>query len=143
MLDGMAAILNPYLHFRDNAREAMEFYQTVFGGELTVMTFGEAGDPYPGEGTKVQHAQLETPSGFMLMGSDIPERMDHERGENVFSVSLSGTNSDDAELRGYWKKLSLGADVTEPLAVAAWGATFGILVDAFGVTWLVNISAED
>ena len=142
-MDVMAAILNPYLHFRDKAREAMEFYQTVFGGDLDVQTFGDAGDPYPGEGDKVQHAQLETPSGFMLMGSDTPERMDHERGENVYSVSLSGANSDDAELRGYWKKLSLGAKVVEPLAVAPWGATFGILVDAFGVTWLVNISAED
>jgi len=141
-VDVMAVILNPYLHFRDKAREAMEFYQTVFGGELDIMTFGDAGDPYPGEGTKVQHGQLETPAGFTLMGSDTPERMEHERGENVFSVSLSGTNSDDAELRGYWKKLSLGATISEPLAVAPWGATFGILVDAFGVTWLVNISAE-
>ncbi len=142
MLDAMAVILNPYLHFRGNAREAMEFYQTVFGGELDILTFGDAGDPYPGEGTKVQHAQLETPSGFTLMGSDVTSRHEYERGESVFSVSLSGANGDDAELRGYWKKLSLGATITEPLATAPWGATFGILVDAFGVTWLVNISAE-
>jgi PhnB protein len=139
----MAAILNPYLHFRDTARAAMEFYQTVFGGDLDIQTFGDAGDPYPGEGTKVQHAQLETPSGFMLMASDTPDRMDHERGENVFSVSLSGNKNDDAELRGYWKKLGLGGNVTMPLDVAAWGGTFGMVVDAFGVMWLVNISAED
>jgi len=139
----MAVILNPYLHFRDKAREAMQFYQTVFGGELDILTFGEQGDPYPGEGAKVMHAQLETPSGFTLMGSDTPERMEHERGENVFSVSISGAKGDDAELRGYWKKLSLGAHVTQELETAVWGGTFGMLVDAFGVTWLINISAED
>ncbi len=139
----MAVILNPYLHFRDNAREAMQFYQTVFGGELDILTFAEQGDPYPGEGTKVMHAQLETPSGFTLMGSDTPERLDHERGENVFSVSISGANGDDAELRGYWKKLTMGGTVTQELETAPWGATFGMVVDAFGVMWLVNISAED
>jgi PhnB protein len=139
----MTAILNPYLHFRDTARTAMEFYQTVFGGELTVQTFAEGGDPYPGEGDKVQHAQLETPSNFMLMASDTPSSMGHERGENVYSVSLSGANSDEAELRGYWDKLIKGGTITQPLETAPWGATFGMVLDAYGVLWLVNISAED
>ena len=69
--------------------------------------------------------------------------MEHERGENVFSVSLSGAKGDDAELRGYWDKLTMGGNVTQALETAPWGATFGMVVDAFGVTWLVNISAED
>ena len=139
----MTAILNPYLHFRDTARQAMEFYHGVFGGELTVTTFGESGDPYPGEGEKVMHAQLETPSGFTLMASDTPNRMAHERGENVASVSISGAKGDDAELRGYWDKLTVGGTVTQALETAPWGATFGMVIDAHGVTWLVNISAED
>jgi PhnB protein len=139
----MTAILNPYLHFRDTARTAMEFYQSVFGGELTVQTFAEGGDVYPGEGDKVQHAQLETPSNFMLMASDTPSSMGHERGENVYSVSLSGANSDEAELRGYWDKLVKGGTITQPLETAPWGATFGMVLDAYGVLWLVNISAED
>jgi PhnB protein len=138
----MTTILNPYLHFRNTARSAMEFYHSVFGGELTVQTFGEMGDPYPGEGDKVMHAQLETPSGFTLMGSDTPNSMGHDRGENVLSISLSGQNADEAELRGYWDKLIAGGQVTQELQTAPWGATFGMVVDAFGVGWLVNISAD-
>jgi PhnB protein len=139
----MTAILNPYLNFRGNAREAMDFYTSVFGGEVTYMTFGESGDPYPGEGDKIMHAQLETPSDFMLMASDVPTTMGYTAGENNFSVSLSGAKGDDAELRGYWDKLAKGANVTQPLETAPWGATFGMLIDQFGIMWLVNISAED
>ena len=139
----MTAILNPYLHFRDTARKAMEFYQSVFGGELTVQTFAEGGDMYPGEGDKVMHAQLETPSNFMLMASDTPTSMGHDRGDNVFSVSISGAKGDEAELRGYWDKLIKGGTITQPLETAPWGATFGMVIDSFGVLWLVNISAED
>src|SRR3954470_10568688 len=101
----MTAILNPYLNFRGTAREAIEFYHSVFGGELSVMTFAENGDPYPGEGDKVMHGQIDTPSGFTLMASDVTSAHEYTRGKNNFSVSLSGVNTDDAELRGYWTKL--------------------------------------
>ena len=139
----MTAILNPYLHFRDTARAAMEFYKGVFGGELDIMTFAENGDPYPGEGEKIMHAQLETPSGFTLMGSDVPNSMDYTPGVNIASVSISSPKGGDAELRGYWDKLSKGANVTQTLETAPWGATFGMLTDKYGVDWLINISAED
>lgn len=134
----MATRLNPYLGFRDNAREAMEFYRTVFGGELTLNTFGDlrASDD-PAEHDKIMHGQLESPSGFTLMASDTPNSMEYTPGNN-YSVSLSG--DDDAELRGYWEKLSDGGTVLEPLVQAPWGDSFGMCVDRFGVTWLVNIS---
>jgi PhnB protein len=138
----MTAILNPYLNFRGNAREAIEFYHSVFGGDLDVMTFADNGDPYPGEGDKIMHAQIDTPSGFTLMASDVTSAHGYTAGVNAFSVSLSGANADDAELRGYWQKLSEGATITQALESAPWGATFGMLIDRFGVSWLVNISAE-
>jgi PhnB protein len=138
----MTAILNPYLNFRGNAREAIEFYHAALGGELSIMTFAENGDPYPGEGDKIMHAQIDSPSGFTLMASDVPTSMGYTAGENNFSVSLSGANSDDAELRGYWDKLSAGGVIPQPLEAAPWGATFGMFTDKFGVMWLVNISAE-
>lgn len=130
----MSAILNPYLHFSGNAREAMKFYESVFGGELSLMTFGEGGstsdDP---EG--IMHAQLTTPSGFTLMASDgSPDN----RGASGPSISLSGDA--EAELTGYWEKLSEGGNVFEPLSKAPWGDSFGMCADKFGVTWLVNIS---
>jgi PhnB protein len=140
----MASILNPYLNFRGQAREALEFYHSVFGGELTVGSFADFGmtDVSEVERDLVMHAQLDTPSGFTLMASDVPGYMEWDRGVNSFSVSLSGRSGDDAELRGYWQKLSDGATIDEPLATAPWGATFGMLTDRFGIHWVVNISAD-
>ena len=140
----MTSILNPYVNFRTEAREALEFYHSVFGGELSVGSFADFGamDVPEGERDLVMHGQLETPSGFTLMASDVPTHMEYEAGSNAFSISLSGQSGDDAELRGYWQKLSEGARIIEELATAPWGATFGMLRDRFGVNWLVNISAD-
>ena len=132
----MTSRLNPYLGFSDNAREAMEFYRDVFGGELTLSTFGEMGAAAPGEENKIMHAQLETPSGFTLMGSDTPTGMTRSEGSSI-SVSLSG---DDAELRDYFAKLSSGGSVTMPLEKQMWGDEFGMCVDPYGVAWMVNVS---
>ncbi len=136
----MSTRLNPYLSFRDTARTAMEFYRSVFGGELTTSTFGEfhASDD-PAEQDKIMHAQLETDGGLTLMASDTPNSMEYRPGTN-FSVSLSG--DDEAELRGYWDKLSADGTVTMPLEPAPWGDTFGMCTDKFGVQWLVNIAGK-
>ncbi len=133
----MTTQLNPYLAFQDEAKAAMEFYHSVFGGELHSNTFGEsgmAGDP--GDANKIMHAQLDAPNGMVLMASDTPSGMNRTVGDNI-SVSLSG--ADEAELRGYWGKLSDGATVTAPLEKAPWGDTFGMCTDRFGINWLVNI----
>jgi PhnB protein len=91
----MAQALNPYLNFRDTARHAMEFYKSIFGGELTMNTFGEFGQSssHPGSENLIMHSQLDTPSGFKLMGADTPPDMEHEGPGNI-TVSLSG--DDDA-----------------------------------------------
>lgn len=138
------SVMNPYLNFRGQAKEALEFYHSVFGGELTVSSFAEMGmDDVPeAERALVMHGQLETPAGFTLMASDVPSHMDYVAGTNQFSISLSGPSDDDAELRGYWQKLGEGATIVEPLATAPWGASFGMLTDRFGIAWLVNISAD-
>ena len=131
--------LNPYLSFRDNARAAMDFYHSVFGGELTRSTFGEFGvSEDPSENDKIMHSTLPTPGGLSLMASDTPNTMDLASGSN-YSISLSGDDED--ELHGYWDKLSDGGTVTQPLEKAPWGDSFGMCVDKFGVNWLVNISA--
>jgi PhnB protein len=129
--------LNPYLSFADNARQAMEFYRGVFGGELTVSTFGEAGAAQGADADKVMHAQLETPAGYTIMASDAPEGMPHSSGSQI-SVSLSG---DDEALRGYFAGLAEGGSITMPLEKQMWGDEFGMCVDPFGIAWMVNISA--
>lgn len=134
----MPTVLNPYLGFRGDAREAMEFYHRVFGGELALSTFAEfqaAEDP--AEADLVMHAQLTGRNGLVIMGSDTPQRMPYNPGDTV-SVSLSG--DDEAELRGYWDGLAEGATVLQPLVPATWGGSFGMLKDRFGTTWLVNIN---
>ncbi|MDQ2845795.1 MAG: VOC family protein [Actinomycetota bacterium] len=134
----MTTRLNPYLSFRDNAKQAMEFYQAALGGELTLSTFGELhGSDDPAEQDKIMHGMLTSPSGLVLMGADIPSSMKYTPGDN-YSVSLSG--EDEAELRGYWDKLTEGATIGEQLNKAPWGDTFGMFTDKFGVNWLVNIA---
>ena len=133
----MASRLNPYISFSDTARQAMEFYREVFGGELTLSTFGESGMAEGPDADKVMHAQLETPAGYTLMASDTPPGMDRSVGTNI-SISLSGDDGDD--LRGYFARLSDGGAVTVPLEKQMWGDEFGMCVDQFGIAWMVNIS---
>lgn len=134
----MQTQLNPYLSFRDNARQAMEFYRTVFGGKLTISTFKEFhASQDPSEDEKIMHSTLEADNGIVFMAADTPNAMEYRPGTNM-SMSLSGDN--EAELRGYYEKLSAGGTIGMPLEKAPWGDTFGMLTDRFGVSWLVNIT---
>ena len=133
----MASRLNPYLNFDGNAREAMEFYRDVFGGELRVNTFGEYGTEGPGS-DKIMHAQLETPSGYTIMAADTPPGTQRTSGDSI-TVSLSG--DDGAELRGYWDKLADGGQVTMPFEKQMWGDEFGMCTDRYGVPWMVDVVA--
>jgi len=134
----MATKLNAYLNFRDNTRQAMEFYKGVFGGKLDINTFSDYNaSPDPSEADKVMHSVLESETGITFMAADTPNSMEYKPGTN-FSMSLSGENEN--ELRGYFEKLSEGGTVTMPLEKAAWGDTFGMVQDRFGVSWLVNVT---
>ena len=134
----MASILNPYINFDGQAREALGFYQSVFGGELSVMTFADQGgmDLPEDEQQKVMHGQLQTPT-LTLMCSDAPSHMPRDEGSNI-QISLSG--DDEEELTRWFEGLSAGGTVTLPLAKAPWGDSFGMLTDRFGVGWMTNIS---
>lgn len=134
----MTVRLNPYLNFRNSAEEALKLYQSVFGGELTLSRFGENGMAEdPADANKIMHGQLEAPNGMTLMASDAPAGIPFSEGSSI-SVSLSG--DDEATLRGHWNGLVAGGQVTVPLEKAPWGDTFGMLVDKFGIAWLVNIT---
>ena len=134
----MGARLNPYISFDGTAREAMEYYKEVFGGDLVINTFGSFGQSDPAIADKIMHAQLETSNGFTLMASDTAPGMPVAKsdGGNI-TISLSGTDADD--LRGYWEKLSGSGTVTMPLEKQMWGDEFGQCVDRFGISWMVDI----
>ncbi len=136
----MAVVLNPYLGFSGQAREALEFYHAVFGGDLSIMTWGQGGladDPQHAD--LVQHGQVTAPD-LVLMASDSGSSEQEQSGSSV-SVSLSG--DDEARLRAYWDALAVDATIAEPLTQAPWGDIFGMLTDRFGTAWMVNISAPD
>lgn len=136
----MQTKLTPYLNFRENTREVMTFYQTVFGGKLTINTFKEFGvSQDPAEENKIMHSMLETENGMTLMAADVPNSMDIQPGTNI-SITLSGDNEE--ELTRYYNMLSAGGTVVEPLAKAPWGDSFGMFVDKFGINWMVNISGK-
>jgi len=131
----MASRLSPYLNFNGNARQALEFYASVFGGNLSLSTFAEFGAKDSPDADRIMHGMLETDAGYTIMGADVTSEMEYQPMAG-FSVSLSG---DDA-LRDYWAKLSASGTTTMPLQKQAWGDEFGMCIDKFGVSWLVNIS---
>jgi PhnB protein len=133
----MTSRLNPDPNFNGNARQALEFYASVFGGTLNLSTFADFGDKDSPIADKIMHGQLETEAGYTVMAADAPPGMESP-GFHGFGVSLSGDDGD--ALRGYFEKLSDGGSVTMPMQKQAWGDEFGMVTDQFGVPWLVNVS---
>jgi PhnB protein len=133
----MASLLNPYLNFNGDARQAFEFYAQVFGGKPTLSTFGQFGAEGP-DADRIMHAMLQTDAGYTLMGADVTGDMEYHRVAGV-SISISGDDGDT--LRGYFAKLAEGGTVTMPLEKQAWGDEFGMCVDGFGVPWMVNVNS--
>jgi len=118
---------------------AMQFYQSVFGGDLHMSTFKEFNASQdPSEADKIMHAELNLGKGFVLMAADTPKRLAYQAATG-FSLTLSGDN--EKELTDYFNKLSSGGTVSMPLAKSSWGDTFGMCTDKFGISWMVNITA--
>jgi PhnB protein len=136
----MQTKLIPYLNFKNNAREAMEFYKSVFGGKLQLRTFKEYhASTTPAEDNLIMHAELNAGDALTFFASDTPARMEYHPGNNI-NMSLTGDNED--ELKGWFQKLSKGGKITMPMEKAVWGDTFGMCLDKFGISWLVNINAK-
>ena len=136
----MQSKLNPYISFDGNARQAMEFYHSVFGGELTLSTFAELGgapEGMPEDG--IMHSELKAPNGITIMAADSATGMREFIVGTNMSLSLGGDN--EAELTDYFNKLADGGKIEQPLTKAQWGDTFGMCIDRFGTFWMVNISA--
>src|ERR1700760_3518200 len=133
----MTSRLNPYLNFNGTARQALDFYQGVFGGELNIMTFGDMGAAAGADAGKIMPGRRESDPGYTLMAPDLPSHMEFQAPAG-FSVSLSGDDGD--ALRGYFEQLAAGGVTTMPLQKQVWGDEFGMCTDKFGISWLVNIS---
>ena len=131
--------LNPYISFRDQAREALEFYQSVFGGELALDTFAQFDmGQDPSENDLIMHGQLETPAGFVLMAADTPSTMPYTPAAGV-AISVSG--DDEAALQAYWDALAADGTVGMPFETPPWGGRFGMVTDRFGIDWMLAVNA--
>ena len=132
--------LNPYISFRDQAREALEFYQSVFGGELALDTFAQFDmGQDPSENDLIMHGQLETPAGFVLMAADTPSTMPYTPAAGV-AISVSG--DDEATLQAYWDALAADGTVGMPFETPPWGGRFGMVTDRFGIDWMLALNAS-
>jgi PhnB protein len=129
-----------HLDFRGDARSALAFYQSVFGGEMAAVTYKEAGNVQDSsDADAVVWGQVTADSGFRVMAYDVPARLPWSQGENAFFVSLGGETAD--EVTAYWERLTDGATVLQPLGPAQWSALHGMLKDRFGVTWIVGLAS--
>ncbi|WP_327045816.1 VOC family protein [Microbispora sp. NBC_01189] len=130
-----------HLNFRGDARAALEFYQSVFGGHLVVVTYKDAGNVQdPAEADQVMWGQVVAGNGFHVMAYDVPSGLPWDRGENSFFLSLRGETTE--EITAYWEKLSDGATIARPLEPAQWAPLYGMLTDRFGVVWVVDVASE-
>lgn len=136
----MSVHVAPHLNFRGTARQALEFYHSVVGGDLTIITYRDAGNVSdPSAADEVMWGQVAAANGFRVMAYDVPAGMPWNHGENAFFVSLRGETTE--EIAAHWEKLSQGSTIVQPLAPAQWAPLYGMLKDPFGVTWVVDVTS--
>jgi len=139
------ATINSYLNFDGNTEEAFTFYKSVFGGEFIILQrFKDTPDGNKlshEDGEKVMHVSLAIGKGNILMATDFLESMGHTlvKGNN-FSLSLNAESKEEADI--LFAKLSDGAKIEMPLSDAFWGGYFGMLIDKFGIQWMVSFEKQ-
>ena len=137
----MTVSTTTHLNFRGDARTALEFYQSVFTGDLAIVTYGDAGNVQdPSEAEQVMWGQVAAANGFRVMAYDVPSSRPWSRGDDPFFVSVRGEDAD--EITELWQKLSKGSTVVVPLAPAQWAPVYGMLTDPFGVTWVLDVAVD-
>ncbi|HEV2502390.1 MAG TPA: VOC family protein [Mesorhizobium sp.] len=131
----------PHLNFRGSAQEALGFYRSVFGGEMTVVTYEAAGNVHAeAEADQVMWGQVVAGNGFAIMAYDVPGHLPWNAGDAAFFVSVRG--NDTGEISAFWAKLAVGATIVQPLAAAGWSPLYGMLKDRYGITWVLDIAVE-
>ena len=134
----MSVNVTPHLNFRGDARSALEFYQAVFGGQLTLISYADAGAVTdPAEADQIMWGQVASDAGVRVMAYDVPGHTSWEPGVIPVFVSVRGVDAD--EITRYWNGLADGANIVAPLAPAQWAPLYGMLTDRFGITWVLDV----
>ena len=128
-----------HLNFRGNARAALEFYQTVFGGHVAVVTHSQSYPEFAAdEADLVAWGQVESQDGFRIMAFDVPKSRPYDPGISSVFVSVRGQTAGEVQAR--WDKLASGATILFPIAPSAWSPLYGMLQDKFGITWVLDVA---
>ncbi|THV41989.1 VOC family protein [Glycomyces buryatensis] len=137
----MTVNVTPHLNFRGDARAALEFYESAFGGDLVITTYRDMGNVQdPAEAEHIVWGQVVAANGFRVMAYDVPGSRSWSRGEDPFFVSVRG--DDVEEITSAWKGLAKGATIVQPLGPSPWAALYGMLKDRFGVTWVMDVLGD-
>jgi PhnB protein len=135
----MSITTTTHLNFRGAAREALEFYRSVFGGQIALVSYADAHSAQdPAEAGQIMWGQVQADNGFHVMAYDVPGSQSYDAGDKPVFVSVRG--GDGEEIASYWKALSDGATVIQDLAPAGWSPLYGMLKDRFGVTWVLDVA---
>lgn len=130
-----------HINLRGNAREALAFYQSVFGGQMQVVTYKDMGRVQdPTDADRVVWGQIAADDGFCVMAFDVPVGTPWNQGDNAFYVCVRGDTAQEIAAR--WEKLAEGSTVLQPLAPSQWSALYGMLKDRFGVVWVLDVVAH-
>ncbi|UCM86656.1 VOC family protein [Streptomyces marincola] len=136
----MSVTTTTHLNFRGNAREALDYYHSVFGGRAVTVTYKDAGAVQEeSEADWVMWGEVVGENGFHVMAYDVPSQLPWSRGENPFFVSVRGESAE--EISALWGRLAEGSAVVRPLEPAQWAPLYGMLTDRFGVTWVLDVAA--
>jgi len=134
----MTVTTTPHLNFRGDARAALEFWHSVFGGQLAVVTYADAhAVTDESEAQQVIYGQLVSAEGLRVMAFDVPSARPFDAGVSPVFVSVRGTDGD--ELTRYWEALVEGGTVVTALGPSMWSPAYGMVVDRFGVTWVLDL----
>jgi PhnB protein len=139
----MSVTTTAHINFRGDARKALEFYQSVFGGDLSIATYADIrAVEDPAQAGQVAFGRVAAPSGFDIMGYDVQPSKSYDPGQNAFYITLQSTDAD--EIKSLWDALSDGAAaILTPLAPAAFAPLYGMLTDRFNVTWIVGVDTAE
>lgn len=135
----MSVTTTPHLNFRGDARAALEFYHSVFGGQLVVVTNADAhAAETPDEADQVKFGQVIGENGFQVMAYDVPASVGYDQGDTAFFVSVRGETAD--EIAELWGRLAEGSTIIEDLGPSAFSPAYGMLADSFGVVWVLDVA---
>jgi len=137
----MSVTTTPHLNFRGDARAALEFYHSVFGGELLLLTNEQThSTERPEEAQQIKYGQVLGANGFQIMAYDVPASVPYDQGDGSVFVSVRGDSAD--EIAQLWATLSVGSTIISDLAPSAFSPAYGMLKDAYGVVWVLDVAVS-